>query len=116
MHIAMSSVIQLDNFIHPMVLFVNYLNCISINSYLYTYKMKESHIKTINLGRGEGEVVIRPSLHPRIFSHVCRLVKWGRLNNKNIVIKINPFGIDEITIISMATYHANQNNGGVWGF
>ena len=24
--------------------------------------MKESHIKTINLGRGEGEVVIRPSL------------------------------------------------------
>ena len=62
MHIAMSSVMQLDDFIHPMVLFVNCLNCISIN--LYAYNMKESHIKTINLGRGEGEVVIRPSLHP----------------------------------------------------
>ena len=76
MHIAMSSVIQLDNFINPMVLFVNCLNCISINLYVLTYKMKVSHIKTINLGRGEGEVVIRPSLHrtPRTFSHVCRLV------------------------------------------
>ena len=52
MHIAMSSVIQLDNFIHPMVLFVNCLNCISIYLYVLTYKMKESHIKTIHLGRG----------------------------------------------------------------
>ena len=64
MHIAMSSVIQLDNFIHPMVLFVNCLNCISINLYVLAYKMKEIHIKTINLERGEGEVVIRPSLYP----------------------------------------------------
>ena len=64
MHIAMSSVIQLDNSIHPMVLLENCLNCISINLYVKAYKMKESHIKTINLGRGEGEVVIRPSLHP----------------------------------------------------
>ena len=30
----------------------------------FIYVMKESHIKTINLGRGERELVIRPSLHP----------------------------------------------------
>ena len=67
MHIAMSSVIQLDNFINPMVLFVNCLNCISIYFIcvnLLNDKMKESRIKTINLGSGEGEVLIRPSLHP----------------------------------------------------
>ena len=39
-------------------------------------------MKTINLGRGEGEVVIRPSMHPMTFSHACQLVKWGRLNDK----------------------------------
>ena len=80
--------------------------------------MKESHIKTINLGRREGEVVIRPSLHPRTFSHVCQLVYWGRLNDENIVIKINPFGIYEIIMVSMASYHAIPKNGGggVWGF
>ena len=78
--------------------------------------MKENHIKTINLGRGEGEVVIRPSLHPRTFSHVCQLVQWDRLNDKSIVIKINSFGIYEITMVTMATYHAIQKNGGVWGF
>ena len=57
MHIAMSSVIQLDNFIHPMVLFVNCLNCISINLYGLTYKMEESHIKNYKpwkRGRGGG--------------------------------------------------------------
>ena len=64
MHIAMSSVVQLDTFIHLRVLFVNCLNCISINVYVLTNKMMESYIKTINLGRGEGDVVIRPSLHP----------------------------------------------------
>ena len=50
------------------------------------------------------------------FSHVCLLVKWGRLNDKNIVIKINPFGIYEITMVSNATYHAIQKNGGGWEF
>ena len=54
MHIAMSSVIHLDNFIYPMVLFVNCLKCISINLYALTYKMKESHIKTIYFGREAG--------------------------------------------------------------
>ena len=39
----------------------------------------------------------------------------GCLNDKNIVIKINPFGIYEITMVSMATYHAIQNNGGCLG-
>ena len=31
------------------------------------------------------------------FSHACQLVEWSHLNDKNIVIKINPFGIYEIT-------------------
>ena len=51
MHIAMSSVIHLDNFIHPMVL---YVNCLYLNLYALTYKMKESHIKTIYCGREAG--------------------------------------------------------------
>ena len=45
--------------------------------------MKESHIKTISLGRGEGNVVIRPSLHPlghclmyaNLFSGVALMTK-----------------------------------------
>ena len=39
-------------------------------------------MKTINLGRGEGEVVITSSLHPRTFSNECQLVEWGRHNDK----------------------------------
>ena len=35
----------------------------------------------------------------------------GRLNDKNIVIKIKPFGIYETTMVSMTTYHAIQKNG-----
>ena len=51
-------------------------------------------MKTINLGRGEGEVVIRPSLghflmYVNLFSGVVLMT--------NIVIKLNPFGIYEIT-------------------
>ena len=61
-------------------------------------------------------MIIRPSLYLRTFSDVCQLVKWGRLNDKNLVIKISPFGIYEITMVSMATYHAIQKNEGVWGF
>ena len=44
--------------------------------------MKESHIKTIDLGRGEGELIIDLPCTPRTFSHVCQLVYWGRLNDK----------------------------------
>ena len=66
--------------------------------------MKESHIKTKKpWKRGRG-VIIRPSLYPKTFSDVCQLVKWGHLNDKNIFININPFGIYEITMVSMATY------------
>ena len=49
MHIAMSSVILLDNFIHPVVLFVNCLNCISTNEGK-TYK----NYKPWKRGRGGG--------------------------------------------------------------
>ena len=39
-------------------------------------------MKTINLGRGEGEVVIRPTLHPRTFSHVCQVSKGAKIRNR----------------------------------
>ena len=39
----------------------------------------------------------------------------GSLNVKNIVIKINPFGVYENAMVSMATYHAIQKNGVVLG-
>ena len=71
MRIAMSSVIQLDSFIHPVVLFVNCLNCMMVHKFICVNLLKESHIKTINLGRGEGEMVIRPSLHPRTCMSTC---------------------------------------------
>ena len=37
------------------------------------------------------------------------------LMKKNIVIKINPFGLYEVTMVSMTTYHVIQKNGGAWG-
>ena len=54
-------------------------------------------------------MVIRPSLHPRTCMSTC-------LVGESIVIKINSFGIYETTMVSMATYHAIQKNGGVWEF
>ena len=40
-------------------------------------------MKTINLGRGEGEVVIRPSLH-NLFGWIALMTKYCQ--------KVNPFG------------------------
>ena len=62
--------------------------------------MREIRVKTINLGRGEGEVVIRPSLHPYDIFSCAATCFVGSPYWQHIVIKINPFGIYEITWFS----------------
>ena len=64
MHIVMSPVIQFDKSIHPMVLFKKNSHLRIHKYYVLSYIMRESPVETINMGRGEWEVVIRPSLHP----------------------------------------------------
>ena len=72
--------------------------------------MKESHIKTINLGRGEedgNKTFLAPLGHFLMYVNLFSGVA--------LMIKINPFGIYEITMVSVATYNAIQKNGGGGG-
>ena len=87
LHVVMSSVISHTILTSPPIQW-SYI-CIFMNIYEIE-KKRENRVKTI---RGWGSevrwLIIRPcSL--RIFSHSCQIVKWGLLNEKQVVIKKKP--------------------------
>ena len=66
-HVLITSMLQFDKSIHPVVLYEYYLICIFLKIHENLKKMKENNVKTISLRAGGGGLKYNLSCTPRAF-------------------------------------------------
>ena len=69
MNVLISSILQFDEYIHPVVLYEYYPICMFMKIH-ENLKMRENQVKTISLGEGE----IRFILHFKDLLNSCQMV------------------------------------------